>query len=90
MVKVTKILVRKWDPVRRRYVPHPYPDDWDVDFFRTDLNTIVSCACCGKKLPYGGTYTSRELYAGPGLFGMAVCPECHEAEWEREKERRKN
>ena len=84
-----KIRIQKWDPDRHCYDPHPYPDDWNVGFFYTDLDEQINCACCGKKLLYGAAYTSRELYAGAGMFGMAVCPECHEAEWEREKERRR-
>lgn len=83
-----KLRVKKWNPDNHCYDPHPYPDDWKVSFFCADMDEIVNCACCGKELPYGDTYTSRELYDGSGMFGMAVCPECHEAEWEREKERR--
>ena len=58
----------------------PYPGDL----------TMKVCACCGKKLPYGDAFSSRELYNGSGMFGMAICPKCHEAEWKREKKRRKN
>ena len=83
-----KLRVKKWNPDKRCYEPHPYPNEWNVGFFSTDLDEFINCAQCGKKLPYGDAFTSRELYAGAGMFGMAVCPECHEAEWEREKERR--
>ena len=83
------IKIQKWDPDRHCYDPHPYPSEWNVGFFSTDLDELINCACCGKELPYGHIYTSRELYDGSGMFGMAVCPKCHEAEWKREKERRK-
>ena len=83
-----KLRVMKCNPSRHCYESHSYPDDWKVSFFCADMDELVNCACCGKELPYMDTYTSRELYDCSGIFGMAVCPECHKAEWEREKERR--
>ena len=82
------IKIQKWNPDRHCYEPHPYPGEWNVGFFSTDLDEFINCAQCGKKLPYGDAFTSRELYNGSGMFGMAICPKCHEAEWKREKERR--
>ncbi len=79
--------MKKWDPDRHCYDPHPYPDDWRVSFYCADMYELVNCACCGKELTYGDSFTSQELYDGSGLFGMAVCPKCREAEWERERNR---
>jgi hypothetical protein len=47
------------------------------------MGAIVNCACCGKRLPFGECYTSREIHTGLG-FGYAVCGDCyfHKESWE--------
>ena len=83
-------MLKKWDPDRHCYDPYECPDDWRVSFYCVDMDEIVNCACCGKQICYGDGYTSREIYDQSGMFGMCICPDCNEAQWEREKERRKN
>ena len=48
---------------------------------------IVNCPQCGKELPYGETYTSKEIHNWVGL-GYGVCEECYEKECERRKKYR--
>ena len=79
--------MKKWNPDKRCYEPQPYPDDWKVCGIASDMSLEINCACCGKKIYYGHSYTSRELYDGSGMFGMSVCPKCYDAERERERNR---
>ena len=83
-------MLKKWDPDRHCYDPYECPDDWTVCALAFGMDEEISCACCGKKICYGDAYTSREIYDNSGMFGMCICLECHEAEWEREKEREDN
>ena len=47
----------------------------------------MNCPHCGKELPYGETYTSKEIHNWVGL-GYGVCEECYEEEWKRRKKYR--
>lgn len=82
-------MLKKWDPDRHCYEPYECPDDWKVCGMAFDMDTQISCACCGKQISYGDGYTSREIYDQSGMFGMCICLDCNEAEWKREQKRRK-
>ena len=47
-----------------------------------DLDSIISCASCGKPVVAGDTYTSLEIHTDHGL-GFLVCSDCYKAEMER-------
>ena len=83
-------VLKKWDPVREQYELYECPDSWVVCSLALDMDVEINCACCGKKIPYGDGYTSREIYDRSGMFGMCICESCNEAQREREKERRKH
>ena len=36
--------LKKWDPDRHCYDPHPYPDDWRVSFYCADMDELVKQA----------------------------------------------
>lgn len=61
---------------------HP---DWNIVLVTDDMDLRVNCASCGKDLPFGQTYTSRQLFTDNGYFGLAVCTDCYLKEWEAEK-----
>lgn len=82
-------MLKKWDPDRHCYDPYECPDDWKVCGLAFDMDAQINCACCGKQISYEDGYTSREIYDSSGMFGMCICPDCNEAQWGREKERRK-
>ena len=75
-----------WDPKLKKYFPYELPDSWDTATIR-DLGDEVNCAHCGRRLPYGDCYTSREIHTLIGI-GYAVCESCYEQEWMREREAR--
>ena len=74
--------LRKWNYERHDYEPHRIPAEWNVSLFESDMEKIINCAHCGKELPWGATYTSREIHNAMG-FGYGVCDRCYEEEWQR-------
>ena len=74
--------LKRWNWKKRKYENYDVPDNRCVKTFVADLDTFVDCACCGKCLPYGLTYTSMEIHTDMGM-GYAVCDECYEKEMKR-------
>lgn len=68
--------LRKWNYETRKYEPYFVPDEWRVTTYADDMDVIVNCPHCGKKLAYGDSYTSHEIHTEYG-FGYAVCGECY-------------
>lgn len=81
------MLLNKWNYKAREYEPYEVPDDWNVKTYSNDMDEIVNCPHCGKSLPFGDCYTSREIHTKFGM-GFAVCSECYEQEWERDRQYR--
>lgn len=46
-----------------------------------DMDYMIHCPNCKKAVTFGESYTSRRWFFRPGVFGMYVCPACHEEEW---------
>ena len=46
-----------------------------------DLDSIICCASCGRKVVAGDTFTSFEIMNDLGL-GYLVCEKCYEKEFE--------
>lgn len=78
------MLLKKWNWKTREYDPYEIPDDWNVKTYSNDMDEIVNCPHCGRKVEYGDTYTSREIHTEHG-FGYSVCGACYKREWERER-----
>lgn len=68
--------VIKWNNTKKAYEPYEVPDEWYIKTYCEDMNEMVNCPHCGKLLPFGECYTSREIHTGLG-FGYAVCEECY-------------
>lgn len=78
------MLLKKWNWKTREYDPYEIPDDWNVKTYSNDMDEIVNCPHCGRKVEFGDTYTSREIHTEFG-FGYSVCGDCYAREWERER-----
>lgn len=78
--------MQKWNNEKGEYEPYDVPADWQCRLAEEDMDKIVSCAGCGKKMRFGECYTSMEIHDKWG-FGYAVCPECYQKEIERRLER---
>ena len=81
------MIMRKWNHKTREYDPYEIPDSWHPSTFEIDMDKLVTCPHCGRQVAFGDCYTSREIHTKHGM-GYAVCPECYEAEWAREKNER--
>lgn len=78
------MVVGKWNYETHDYEPYVIPDDWYSPLYSDDMDEIVNCSSCGRKITFGECYTSREIQNGIG-FGYPVCEKCYEEEWERER-----
>lgn len=73
----------KWNPKTKKYYDYNLPER--ACLYSDDMDKIVTCARCGRKMLFGDGYTSREIHAEHGL-GYTVCEQCHEKEWREEQE----
>ena len=71
--------LRKWNYEKNKYEPYEIPDEWHVKIYSENMDEIINCPHCGKKVKYGETYTSHEIHTEIGL-GYPVCEECYEKE----------
>jgi len=71
-----------WNFVKRQYYDYELPDGSTL--YEDDMDKVINCACCGKKIIYGQSYTSRRIH-GPLGMGYPVCDECYRKEWEDEQ-----
>lgn len=71
---------RKWDFEGHECRPYEIPDDWFCVLNLFNMDTIINCASCGKKLAFGDSYTSRSIHNDCG-FGYAICADCMTKEY---------
>ena len=83
------MILRKWNCRTHKYEDYEIPDKWKVSLMESDMNVMVNCPHCGKKIRFGETYTSRQFHNWVGL-GLGVCEKCYEKEWEEEREAKKD
>lgn len=74
-----RTIMKKWNYETHQYEEYKVPSDWNVSMYETDMDKVVNCAECGKQIKYGESYTSQRIYDSAGLFGYAVCRECHKS-----------
>ena len=75
--------VEKWNYEKGQYDEYTIPDDWNCKLY-TDLDEVINCAACGKKIAFGESYTSLTIHGVMG-FGYPVCAKCHQTELMKEK-----
>ena len=78
-------LLRKWKYDKHKYEPYKIPDTWNCKMYSENMDEIINCCQCGKKIKFGDTYTSLEIHNNIG-FGYAVCEKCHNLEIKKRKE----
>ena len=70
------MILRKWNETTRKYESYTVPDEWHVSTYEADMSTMVNCCQCGRRLPFGETYTSLQVQTPVG-FGYGVCAGCY-------------
>lgn len=78
------MILQKWNERKREYEPYEIPDDWNVRVYSDDMDMIINCPTCGRKLLYGNGYTSMQVHTAAGI-GYTVCHECYEVELKERK-----
>lgn len=76
------MIVQRWNPFAHAYEPAEINDTWHISVYESDMQTEVRCPACGRILPFGETYCSREFHTAIG-FGYGVCEPCYMKEWDR-------
>ena len=76
--------LRKYDFYKREYHDYEVPDYWNVKTYCDDMAEIINCAQCGKEIPFGESYTSRQVHTEHG-FGYGVCRYCNWLEFIQER-----
>ena len=71
--------IQKWNKEKKEYEPYSVPKDWRVTLFETDMEAVVHCAECGRKMIFGDGYTSRLIHTSMGM-GYTVCEKCYKKE----------
>lgn len=79
------MILQKWNYKTHSYDNMRCPIDWNCKTYSNNMEEIVNCPHCGKKIKFGDTYTSLEFHTGLGM-GYGVCEECYKKEWERRRE----
>ncbi len=75
---------KKWNPKKRIYEDYTLPGS--TVSYSYEMDRIVHCAQCGKKIKYGDSYTSIQIFNDLDV-GYPICQFCRKKEW---KERAKN
>lgn len=81
------MLAKKWNFSKDEYEEYELPEG--ATTYSIDMNEIVSCARCGKKVTFGDAYTSLQIHTPTG-FGYSVCEKCYEMERQEEREYQRN
>lgn len=74
---------KKWDCKTRKYYDYDLPEG--ACLYSADMDKVIACAQCGKRMLFGDGYASRRICPESG-FGYAVCKQCYEKEWREEQE----
>lgn len=81
-----KRIAQKWNFEKEEYKPYELPEG--ASMFETDMEKIISCGDCGKKIAFGDCFTSRAIHTKLGL-GYGVCESCYADEWDRDRKSKK-
>lgn len=74
--------LKKWNYKKHEYEPYKVPDNWNVKVYSNNLDEIIKCPHCGRKIKIGDGYASEEIHTDIGI-GYMVCEKCHQKEWIR-------
>ena len=78
-------MLRKWNYEKHKYEAHYVPVNWNVKIYADNMEEIINCAHCGKKIKAGDSYTSCEIHNEVGI-GYGICEKCFNKEMLRKKQ----
>lgn len=74
---------KKWDCKTRKYYDYDLPEG--ACLYGADLDKVIACARCGRRMLFGEGYTPRQIHISDGP-GYAICGKCYGKEWQEEQE----
>lgn len=83
--KEKTVMLRKWNYEKHKYEAHYVPVNWNVKIYADNMEEIINCAHCGKKIKAGDSYISYEIHNEVGI-GYGVCEKCFNKEMLRKKQ----
>lgn len=79
------MLLRKWNYEKHNYEPYEVKEDWNVKVYTNNMEEIINCAHCGKKIKAGDSYSSYEIQTEIGI-GYGICEKCYNIEFIRKNQ----
>lgn len=76
--------LNRWNYKTHKYDKVKVPEA-DYIVYTDNMEQLVTCPHCGKKIIYGNAYTSLEFHNCAG-FGYPVCEKCYKKEWIKRRE----
>lgn len=73
----------KWNFKTKKYEPYEFPDG-ATSLAWCQIDRVITCAECGKKILYGDGYISRKIRTVREI-GYLICEQCHDKEWEERR-----
>lgn len=69
------MLLKKWNYQKHKYEPYEIPDSWNVKIYTNNMEEIINCAHCGRKIKAGDSHSSYEIQNDFGI-GYGICEKC--------------
>ena len=79
--------LQKWNYETHKYDYEVICGNYYFTTYESDMNKLVNCPHCKKAIKVGDTYTSLEYHNNYG-FGLCVCEDCYEKEWDKRRKYR--
>lgn len=73
------MILQKWNGKKHKYEDYKIPNDWNVKTYSANMNELINCCQCGRRIKFGDCYTSLEVHTEMG-FGYGVCEKCYNKE----------
>ena len=59
----------------------------DTMTYCNDMDIIVECPECGKRVTFGSLYNSGDWFEPKGVWRVGICEECAKKHWKQEEEK---
>lgn len=82
--KEKSIILNKWNYEKHKYEKYCVPSEWNVKIYTGNMEEIINCAHCGRKIKAGDSNTSCEIHNEVGI-GYGICGRCFNKEMMRKR-----
>lgn len=65
--KEKSIVLNKWNYEKHKYEKYCVPSEWNVKIYTGNIEEIINCAHCGRKIKAGDSNTSCEIHNEVGI-----------------------